>query len=181
MKRRRGAANMTAMGLGAYAGALGVIHGVCELMQGAAEPEGPVFYAVGPPCRPDAVWHGCLPAMTVLPSLLYAGLATVLFGALTAAWSVWGVRRKGGGIGLILLSALMLLAGGGFVAPFTGVLAGRRRAAARQGKTESEGIPRRTVALASGGTDGVAPGGMDTGVFLWTGYAAGRLRAVYTL
>jgi len=130
--RKIRAAQVTALGMGVYAGLLGIIHGICEMMQGFAAPEGLVFYAIGPPCQPDAVWHGCLPAMTVLPCLFCTGLVTVLIGALMAVWSVFGVRRRGGGIGLLLLSALMLLSGGGFVAPFTGALAGA--GALRRGK-----------------------------------------------
>ena len=120
---RAGAAKVTAAGLGVYAGLLGMIHGICELMQGFSPPEGLVFYAVGPPCRPDAVWHGCLPAMTVIPCLFCTGLVAVLIGVLTVIWSLL-LRRKRGGLGLIILSVLMALTGGGFVAPFAGIMAG---------------------------------------------------------
>lgn len=120
--RPKGAAWVTAAALGVYAGLLGMIHGVCELMQGAVKPDGRVFYAIGPPCRPDAVWHGCLPAMTVLPSLLWVGMVTTAVSLAVILFALWGKKRHG--VGLILLSILMLLAGGGFVAPLAGVLAG---------------------------------------------------------
>lgn len=131
--RPRAAAWVTAAALGVYAGLLGMIHGVCELLQGAGEPEGLVFYAVGPPCEPEAVWHGCLPAMTVLPGLLWAGIATVLASLALILWAVWGKKRHGAG--LIVLSVLLMLAGGGFVAPFAGIMAGI--AGMRSGKSKS--------------------------------------------
>lgn len=140
-ERGIGAAQVTAAVMGAYAGLLGLIHGICEMMQGFTAPEGLVFYAMGPPCQPDAVWHGCLPAMTLVPSLFIAGLVTVMAGALTVIWAVFGVRRRGGSLGLILLSVMMLLTGGGFVAPYTGVLAGIAALLKDRGKPTTRVFP----------------------------------------
>jgi hypothetical protein len=32
------------------------------------------IYAMGPPCDPKTVWHGCLPAFTVAPTFIVAGV-----------------------------------------------------------------------------------------------------------
>ncbi len=113
-----------AQALGIYAGLIALEHGVYEILQGNVAPGGVMINAIGPPCRAEAAWHGCLPAITVLPSFLAAGVLTVVTSCIAIIWSIAFVQRKRGGMALILLSIMMLLIGGGFVAPFIGLIAG---------------------------------------------------------
>lgn len=120
----RRATRITTAILGSYAGLVGIEHGYSELAQGAVPPGGTVFNAIGPPCQPDAVWHACLPATTVLPTLRWAGISTLVIAAALVIWSIaWNHRRFGGWV-QVLLSAMLLAVGGGFVAPFVGIVAG---------------------------------------------------------
>ncbi len=80
--------------------------------------------AIGAPCQADAVWHACLPAMTIVPHSLVTGILAIIVGLGVSLWAVAFVQRKHGGPTLILLSIAMLLVGGGFVPTYTGILAG---------------------------------------------------------
>ncbi len=118
------ATRLAASALGAYAGLLGIEHGVFEILQGNAAPDGVLINAIGPPCQSDAVWHACFPALTVIPNLLVTGILAVVVGLVVIAWAVASVHRRGGGWVLMALSVVLLLVGGGFVPPFVGVVAG---------------------------------------------------------
>jgi len=118
------ATRTTARALGAYAGLIALQHGVFEILQQGAAPEGLMINAVGPPCRPEAVWHACLPAMTLLPSFRIAGVLTVAVSLAIIVWAVWFIPRTASGLALMALSIVALLVGGGFVAPFIGLIAG---------------------------------------------------------
>jgi hypothetical protein len=120
----KNALGLTASALGVYAGLLGVEHGIFEVLQGGIEPTGLLIQAMGPPCRPEAVWHACFPAMTLLPNVAVTGLFTILVGLSIIVWSLSFVHRTRGGLILFPLSVLLLLVGGGFVPPFIGILAG---------------------------------------------------------
>ena len=69
----RRATKTTASLLGAFAGFGGPEHGIFEIMQGHVRPDGLLITSMGPPCDPVQVWHGCEPAMTVVPSFLVMG------------------------------------------------------------------------------------------------------------
>ena len=118
------ARRIAASALGMYAGLLGAGHGVFETLQGSGRPDGLAFNAIGPPCQPQTVWHACLPAMTVVPSFLVTGILAVVLGLGIIVWSARCVQRRRGGLVLIMLSIALLLVGGGFVAPFIGIVAG---------------------------------------------------------
>jgi hypothetical protein len=115
---------LAASTLGIYAGLVALEHGVFEIMQGSAAPDGVLISAIGPPCQAEAVWHACLPALTVVPSFLAAGALTVVLSLAAVIWSIGFVQRKHGGPVLILLSLVLLLVGGGFVGACTGLIAG---------------------------------------------------------
>jgi hypothetical protein len=110
--------------LGVYAGLLGIEHGFFEVLQGQIKPDGLLIYAIGPPCQPEAVWHACLPAITLVPNILVSGILTIIFSALVIVWAMSFVHRKYGGIILILLSILMVPVGGGFVPALIGIIGG---------------------------------------------------------
>jgi hypothetical protein len=103
---------------------LAIQHGIFEILQGPRIPGGVMIQAIGEPCQPEAVWHACYPAMTLLPNLFISGIATVSVGLVVLIWAVAFVSRNHGGLILALLSLLALLVGGGFVPVFTGIVAG---------------------------------------------------------
>jgi hypothetical protein len=118
-------AKVAASTIGIFAGVLGVEHGFFETLQGSVRPGGIMIYAIGvPPCQPDAVWHGCEPAMTLIPNFLITGFLAILAGLVVLVWATRWVQRKNSGAILILLSILMLLVGGGFFPPLFGIIAG---------------------------------------------------------
>jgi hypothetical protein len=107
---------------GTLAGVGGLVHGVGEMVQGGAAPTGIVFdsWVDGPIARN----LGGEPAMTVVPSLLITGVLTLVVSSALIVWSVRALDRRRAGTGLVLLSATMVLVGGGFGPPILGMLAG---------------------------------------------------------
>jgi hypothetical protein len=110
--------------LGAYAGLLGALHGVLEILQGDVVPSGLLIEAVGPPCRAERVWHACLPALTVVPHLRLTGVLATVAGLAVVVWALAFVGRTRGGRVLMFLSLALFLVGGGFVPAFVGLVAG---------------------------------------------------------
>jgi hypothetical protein len=121
MKR---ALRITSSILGICAGLLAMQHGVFEALQGSRAPGSLMIQAIGAPCRPDAIWHACYPAMTLIPSFLVTGILAMIAGLSVLIWSAVFIQRKHGGLILVLLSVFMVLVGGGFVSMFIGVVAG---------------------------------------------------------
>ena len=120
----RSASRTTATVLGLFAGGAGIEHGIYEILSGNVRPQGLMISSMGPPCQPEAVWHRCEPAMTILPSFLITGIVAVAIGAFFMLWSLAFVQRKGGGLVLIFTSVPMLLFGGGLFPPLIGIVAG---------------------------------------------------------
>ena len=133
------ATRAAAVALGIYAGALAVLHGVFEVLQGNLVPESSLIQAMGPACLPDTVWHACLPAFSLLPSFLWSGAAAIVLGLILVAWSLLGSSGKWGAPLMLLLSAGLLPVGSGFVPVWIGLVAAaaawqmRRTAAASSG------------------------------------------------
>jgi MFS family permease len=119
----RKATRISAIVLGLTAGVAGIEHGVFEILQGNARPEGLMISSIGPPCVPELSWNQCEPAMTVLPNLLITGILAVLLGVMVTAWAAFFVQRKRGGLVLILLCIPLLLFGGGIFPPLIGIIA----------------------------------------------------------
>ncbi len=109
--------------LGIYAGLIAIQHGIFEILQGSSAPARLLFNAIGPECQPEAVWHACFPAMTLIPNLFVTGIAAILVGAGMAVWSSAFVGCRRGGLVLGALSLVALLVGGGFVPVFIGMVA----------------------------------------------------------
>lgn len=116
--------------LGALAGAAGIEHGIGEILQGSVRPDGVLIMS-----WPDAAALEVLsgePAMTVIPDLRVAGVLTVFVSLIVIVWSIWFTDRRHG-LGLIGLSVLLLLVGGGIAPPIMGMTLGL--VAARIGST----------------------------------------------
>lgn len=119
---RKGACRLTASIFGVLAGIGGATHGVGEVLQGKVAVDG-VFldsWTTGP----IAEYMGGEPGLTVLPTALAAGVVTLVFSIAVVAWAILGTKRRGFGGVLVILSAGMLLAGGGVGPPVIGMLAG---------------------------------------------------------
>lgn len=129
---------------GGLAGFSGIEHGYFELQQGDVPPPGLQFPSLGPPCDPQVLWHGCEPAISVLPSLQTAGIVSMALGAVTMIWAVFFMARRSGGPVLALLSAILLAVGGGVVPPVIGILTGL--ANIRAPRRVAGGAFRRTLA-----------------------------------
>lgn len=100
---------ITSILVGTYGALLGAAHGIHEVLQGATALQPGLILAIGD-CRPEAVWHGCFPAFSILPNFLAAGSASLLF-ALAALLCVVAHRRRP----LFVLIPLLFVSGGGFV------------------------------------------------------------------
>jgi hypothetical protein len=120
----RKATRLVASAFGVVAGLAGLEHGYFEILQGNVRPESLMFPSMGPPCDPAKAWHGCEPAMTVIPSFLVSGVLTVIVSLLLITWAIAFVQRKNGGAVMILLSVALLLCGGGIFPPLFGIIAG---------------------------------------------------------
>jgi hypothetical protein len=107
---------------GFLAGFGALVHGIGEVNQGNVAPDGIIIFSWT--TGPIATNMGGEPAMTLVPSLLFSGILTIIFALAIMVWSAAFVQRKHGGKVLILLSLGMLLVGGGFGPPLIGIIAG---------------------------------------------------------
>ena len=167
------ATELTARALGVYAGLVALQHGIGEILQGDRSPIGMMIHAIGSPCQPEAVWHACLPAMTVLPTMRLAGAGTIAAALFLVGWSAMHRARKHRHVILGSLSLVMLLAGGGFVAPFVGLVAA---GGAFLSRGAEEGWRRRVPSFAASGLAALWPGTL-IGLWLWLpgGWLLGHL------
>lgn len=174
---RSGACRTTATAFGVLAGLGGITHRVGEVLQGSVPVGG--LWLESWTTGPISEHMGGEPGMTVLPTALSAGLVTLVVSASVLGWSVLGLRTRHGGSVLVLLSAGMLLAGGGVGPPVLGMLAG---AVGRWGQERQPRWMRRLSPQVRGTLARAWPvvfvGAMVNGVFLVVGsvllvYAAG--------
>jgi hypothetical protein len=111
----------TAVGvLGLLVGFAALEHGLGELLQGPVPPSSLAIES-----WPDAQAFEIVsgePAMTVIPNLAVAGAVTMVLACAFAAWARGASSRPMGALGLVLLSALLLLAGGGIAPPVIGII-----------------------------------------------------------
>jgi hypothetical protein len=121
---RLSAARVVATAFGIGAGLLGLEHGLFETQQGNIAPSGLVISAIGPPCEPASAWHGCEPALTLIPNFLVTGVVAMVVALVVLIWAAAFVQRRHGGTVLLLLTVVLFLVGGGFFTLLYGVLAG---------------------------------------------------------
>jgi hypothetical protein len=62
--------------------------------------------------------------MTIIQNFMITGIIAVVIGVLILIWSIWFNRQGYFGSGLILLSVVLLLFGGGFFPPLIGLVGG---------------------------------------------------------
>lgn len=119
---RIGACRITASVFGVLAGIGGLTHGVGEVLQGDVAVHGIALdsWTTGPIAR----YMGGEPGITLMPTALAAGVVTLILSIAVVAWAIFGLRSSRFGVVLFLLSAGMLLAGGGIGPPVIGMLAG---------------------------------------------------------
>ncbi len=92
----------------------GLDHGIFEILQGNTPTQGLLIQAIGPAQR---MWHyGSEEAITILPTFLLTGLASVGISLALIVWSLWFVHKKHGSTVLGLLLIGLLLFGGGIAA-----------------------------------------------------------------
>lgn len=115
-------AYLMASTMGAVMGLAGIEHGIGEVLQGNASPAGIMIES-----WPNSAFFQSLggePAMTLLPNMLLAGILTIVVSLFFLVWSIGFVQRKNGGLIMMVLSILMLLAGGGLFPPLLGLIVG---------------------------------------------------------
>jgi hypothetical protein len=118
----RSTTSLVAAALGTLVGLAGIEHGVGEVLQGPVRPDG-LFIASWPDASALEILSG-EPALTVVPNMLITGVLAVAVGLAVVVWSIWFAGRRHGGLVLIGLSVLLLLAGGGLAPPVMGVVVG---------------------------------------------------------
>jgi hypothetical protein len=80
--------------------------------------------AIGYPCEMRKAWHGCEPAMTIIPDFGITGTLTIIMSLVAIIWAIGFIHRKNGGPIFLLLSIVLLLFGGGFIPPLYGFITG---------------------------------------------------------
>lgn len=108
--------------LGALVGAAGIEHGIGEMLQGPVRPDG-LFIMSWPDAAALEILSG-EPAMTVIPNLQVTGVLAIVVGMTMVVWSIGFTGSRHGGGGLIALSVLLLLTGGGLAPPIMGIILG---------------------------------------------------------
>lgn len=90
-------------------------HGIFEMLQGNIVPSSTRIEAIGPAQR---FWeHGGEPALTIIPNFLITGVLATLISLFILIWAIRYIDTRYGLWGLILLTVLMLLFGGGLAPP----------------------------------------------------------------
>ncbi len=113
----------TSTALGIYASLVGMEHGIFQILRSDLKPSGLLIYAIGPACDPELVWHGCFPALTVLPSYPASGIAAILISLYLLVWVTELSDTPHAARMITLFSILLLPFGGGFVPVYIGLLA----------------------------------------------------------
>lgn len=128
MKKKKEAATtrITTTVIGLISGAVGAMHSWGEFMHRDLKLTGLMFEAdTGRSLMnvPSSDWTGWI-AMTVIPDFLITGILSAIMSCAIIVWSLLFIRRKNGGLVLILLSVTAILFGCGFIPPFMGIIGG---------------------------------------------------------
>jgi hypothetical protein len=118
--RGHSATRTVVAGFGLLVAMAGLEHGIGEILEGPVAPRG-LFFKSWPDTAAFEILGG-EPALTIVPNLLVTGVATVVVSLAFAVWAVGYAHRPRGALGLLVLSVLLLLVGGGLGPPFIGVV-----------------------------------------------------------
>ena len=110
--------------LGSYAAILAMTHGFFELRQGNGLTGGISIHAIGPDCTADQIWHACFPAISLWPTFRLAGVFTILVSIGLLVLVLFFLQTKPARWLIPALVIGVLFCGGGFIATFTGLMAG---------------------------------------------------------
>lgn len=108
---------------GILAALIGGLHGYGEILQGYASPSQISINAFGgSDCAPEGN-RNCFPAMTIIPSnFMIIGIVTIITSIVTLISVITVIMGISRSLGLLLSSIILLLVGGGFLAPILGVI-----------------------------------------------------------
>ena len=110
------ASKFTAILFSIFGAFFGLEHGIGEVLQGNISTQGLKIYAYSAPGL--AFPFGREPALSVVPNYLISGILSILLGLIIIIWSIKLIQIKFGGLGLLCISIILFLTGGGF-GPFT--------------------------------------------------------------
>ena len=103
-----------------YTAIIGFIHGLGEILQAGSQATSNLIFALDV-ADPEKVWHGGLPAFTLVPDFLISGIITVLISIAIIVLANLLIENKYF-IFFPLIFILLFLFGGGFVPPFIGII-----------------------------------------------------------
>ena len=141
-KKKAVTTRIAATGIGLISGTVGAIHSWFEFGNRNLNLTGAMFEAnTGRSLVdvPSSDWTGWI-AMTVIPDFFITAILAAIMSTAMIVWSLLFIRRKYGGLVLILLSVTAILFGCGFIPPFMGMIGGaiglRIRTADRNSRKE---------------------------------------------
>lgn len=109
-----GALRLTVSTFGVIAAIAGIEHGIGAIQQGNQSPDGMVFES----------WQDSELFLILNGEPALTGILAILASLVLLVWSVRFVEARHGALGLILISAIMLLVGAGFGPPLLGFILG---------------------------------------------------------
>jgi hypothetical protein len=125
-KRKAVTTRIAATGIGLISGTVGAIHSWFEFGNRNLDLTGVMFEAdTGRSLLyvPSSDWTGWI-AMTVIPDFRFTAILAAIMSMTIIVWSILFIKRKYGGLVLILLSVTAVLSGCGFIPPFMGIIGG---------------------------------------------------------
>ncbi|MFC2137852.1 hypothetical protein ACFLTE_06730 [Bacteroidota bacterium] len=106
-----------------YAGLLGMIHGVFEILQGNNKATGLLINAIGIDFESQFIWLEGLPAFSILLNFLASGIIAIIVSLAVFLYALIYINNNSCKIILVILSILMFLFGAGFIPPFLCLIA----------------------------------------------------------
>jgi len=96
-------------------GIASIIHGIFEVLQGNTPVKSGRILAISPAHR---MWEfGGEPALTIIPNYLITGIVSIVISVSVFIWAIAFIDKRHNLSGLIVLTILMLLFGGGLAPP----------------------------------------------------------------
>lgn len=108
------------------AGVVSFLHGYMEMKHANNEINGFLFEAdtgrslINVPIND---WKGWI-AMTIIPDFFITGVVVIIVSLIFMVWGIAFIKRRNGGLVLMLISVILFVVGGGFIPPTMGIIAG---------------------------------------------------------